>query len=493
VHEIVAIWYRGASYQIGRGLDFYGIWPAGESGTQPFERWSLTPEGWHGAWSRFTGIEAPATIVQVDQRTIVPVGQGAAVQVGQGAAVQVGQGAAVQVGQGAAVQVGQGAAVQVGQGAAVQVGQGTIVQVDQRSAVPVDQRSVASVGQGITAVARTNRRSIIAAALLAVGVACGIAGLFPDYFAGASLAQQPAELVPHAIYFAAWTVSAVLILLGGARLRVGALLGIGTSIVTFGLFFADAGTVIAGGAHLMGAGLVLGLVGWLACAAGSTTAFRRRSVGALGRPDSRTMFSFVALTLAALGAAIAFAPAWDSYTLHASSGATQTVTEGNAFSYPGPVIAGNVAVMVALVAVVVAAALWRPILQGAALLAGALVPMAAQAISALVGLTEAASPSQFGISSAQAAQAGITISSGVTPAFWFYWVFVIVLVAMCVRMFISPPAVALGATPPRPVALDATQPGPVAPLGATQPGSVVLDATQPGSVALDAPGPAQSR
>ena len=37
----------------------------------------------------------------------------------------------------------------------------------------------------------------------------------------------------------------------------GALLGAGTSIVTFGLFFADAGQVIAGGAHVLGTGLVL--------------------------------------------------------------------------------------------------------------------------------------------------------------------------------------------------------------------------------------------
>jgi hypothetical protein len=71
--------------------------------------------------------------------------------------------------------------------------------------------------------------------------------------------------VPHAVYLAVWSASAVLILLGGAHLRVGALLGVGTSIVTFGPFFTDAGTAIAGGAHVMGTGLVLALAGWLAC------------------------------------------------------------------------------------------------------------------------------------------------------------------------------------------------------------------------------------
>ncbi len=106
-----------------------------------------------------------------------------------------------------------------------------------------------------------------------MGVVLGIAGLFPAYLAGTSLAQQPAQLVPHAIYLAVWTASVVLILLGGVRLRLGALLAVGISVVTFGLFFADAGTAIAGGAHYGGWGLWLSLVGWLACAAGSVVAF----------------------------------------------------------------------------------------------------------------------------------------------------------------------------------------------------------------------------
>ena len=96
------------------------------------------------------------------------------------------------------------------------------------------------------------------------------------------------------------------------------------------------------------------------------------------------MGAVVMLILAALGAAIAFAPSWDSYILRTAAGATQSLTAGNAFANPAPVIAGDVAVMVALVAVVVAAALWRPVRLGAALLAGAIIPMAAQAISALV-------------------------------------------------------------------------------------------------------------
>lgn len=276
--------------------------------------------------------------------------------------------------------------------------------------------------------------AVIAAALLAAGVVCGIAGLFPGYVGGASLATQADQVVPHGIYLATWSVSAVLIVLGGERLRVGALLGLGTSLVTFGLFFADLGQVISGGAHLIGAGLVLGLVGWLACAAGSAMAFRLGRAGALGRPGPSAVGPVMALMLAGLGAAIAFAPSWDSYVLRTAAGATNTVTAGNAFANPGPVILGNVLVMVAVVAVVAVAALWRPVRLGAALLAGAIVPLVAQAISALAGVAEGATPAQFGISSAQAAQAGLTIDSGVTPVFWVYCAFVAALIAACAWM-----------------------------------------------------------
>jgi hypothetical protein len=155
----------------------------------------------------------------------------------------------------------------------------------------------------------------------------------------------------------------------------------------------------------------------------------------------------VTLTLAALGAAAAFAPSWDSFTLRTAAGSTQSLTAGNAFANPASVIAGNVVVMVALFAVVVAAALWRPIFLGAALLAGAIIPLAAQAIAALVQLGEGTSPTQFGISSAQAARIGLTINSGVTPAFWIYCAFVVVLVLLWARMLIPPRPVAISATP----------------------------------------------
>jgi hypothetical protein len=358
VPEKATIWYRGASYELGRGLHFYGIWAAGGRQAQPLEWWPETPEGWSGAWSRFTGLEPAGSIVQV--------------------------------------------------------------------------------GQAAAPAGRAGLPSAVAAALLAVGVACGIAGLFPGYVGGTSLADQPANLVPHVIYLAAWSASAVLILLGGARLRIGALLGLGTSIVTFGLFFADAGQAIAGGTNLAGAGLALGLAGWFTCTAGSALALWRRLAGALARPRGHELGPVVLLVLAGLGAAAAFAPSWDSYTLRTSTGLTQIVTAGNAFGYPALVITGNVAVMIALVAVVVAAALWRPSRHGAALLAGAIVPLAAQAVSAIVQLGQPPAPTLFGVSPGQASLIGLTISSGLTPDFWIYCVFVVALLLACALLLVTP-------------------------------------------------------
>ena len=389
----VTITYRGAKYEIGRGRDFYGIWTTGGPRSQPLERWPETAEGWSAAWTRFASIEAPGAIVPVGRRT-PPVGAGA-------------------------------------------------VRVDENPASFGQNTAAYGAGRRVAPVISGRTGAVAAAALLAVGVILGVAGLFPAYLGGSSLASHAYELIPHVIYLVTWTASAVLILLGGVRLRLGALLSLGLSVVTFGLFFADAGTAIAGAGNTAGAGLVLALLGWLACAAGSVTAFLHRSAGSqvpgsLARPRGVALGPVVMLVLACLGVAAAFAPAWDSFTLRSASGQTQSLTLGNAFSNPGLVIAGDLAVMLALAAVVIAAALWRPVRHGAVLLAGAVIPMAAQALSALVQAGQAASPTQFGISPAQASQIGLTISSGLTPAFWIYCGFLVALGVSCAWMLFTP-------------------------------------------------------
>jgi hypothetical protein len=404
--DSVTIWYTGATFQLGRGENCYAIWAVRGPRSQPVDQWPETPEGWSAAWSRFTELEAPGNIVHL-RRPAAPAA---------------------------------GAGWVPGTGGAAGTG-------------PVP-------GAGWAAgAARAGAGS--AAILLAAGVALGIAGLFPTYVSGASLAQQPAELVPHVIYLAVWAASAGLILLGGTRQRAGALLGLGTSIVTFGFFFADAGTVIAGGAHLLGPGLVLGLAGWLACTAGSALAFRLPSADAPRWPRAQVSGQFATpalAALAALGAAAAFAPSWDSFTLRTSSGLTHSLTAGNSFANPGPVIAGDVAVMVALVVVVVTAALWHPIRMGAALLAGAVIPMVAQAISALVQVAEPVSSTAFGIPPAQARTLGLTISAGLTPAFWIYCAFVAALVLVGAWMLRPPSRAGLAGAGPGSIPPASSQP-----------------------------------
>jgi hypothetical protein len=377
VFDTVTIAYRGATYEIGRGRDYYGIWAVGTSRSKPLESWPDTPDGWSAAWARFVTMETPDTIAPADRNAGAPGAR------------------------------------------------------------------VTAAGPGVSGALGAKSGAVIAGILLAVGVALGVAGLFPAYLGGSSLAHQPYNLVAHVIYLAAWTASAALILLGGTRQRMGALLATGVSVVTFGLFFTDAATAITGGAPA-GAGLVLSLLGWLACAAGSAVAFWLRPAGTAGhasplhRPRGTEVGPVVLLVLAGLGAAAAFAPAWDSFTLRTAAGQTQTLTAGNAFANPGLVIAGDVAVMVAVAAVVVAAALWRPMRHGAVLLAGAIIPLAAQAISAIIQASEPASAAQFGFSSAQASQLGLTISSGLTPAFWIYCVFVVALMVSCAWMLLTP-------------------------------------------------------
>jgi hypothetical protein len=401
VFDKVTVAYRGTGYEIGRGRDFYGIWTAGGSRSQPLERWPETPDGWSAAWTRFTEMEEPSTIAPADRNAAPVAGN------------------------------------------------------------PVSPGVLASGGSRLP----VGGSRVGAALLLVAGVALGVAGLFPTYLTGSTLAQQPPQLIPHVIYLATWTASAVLIMLGGSRLRIGALLGTGLSAVTFGLYLADAGTPISGGAHLAGAGMVLTIIGWFACAAGSVLALLQRPadvgdagirarLGRLEMPRGPAVGPAVLLVLAGLGAAVAFAPSWDSYTLRTATGQTQYLTAGNAFSNPGPVIAGDVLVMIALAAAVIAAALWRPVRHGAVLLAGAAIPMVAQAISAVVAAGEATAPQQFGLTPAQANQLGLTISNGLTPVFWVYCAFVIALAVSCLWMLSTPQA----PLPAQPVPADTPAP-----------------------------------
>jgi hypothetical protein len=405
VPEKVTISHRGARYEIGRGKRFFGIWAIGAPESDPVDRWPENHDGWEQAWTRFVALETRGTITAVEPPRDRPALPRPWLK------------------------------------------------------LPRPKRLAVRPGMSGSAIA------LAGAGLLGLGVLLGLIGLFPGYVGPQSLASQPEQLVAHVLYLAAWAASAVLIASGGARSRAGALFATGVSAVTFGLFFADLGHVISGGASLLGAGLVLSLLGWLACACGSALALtglgrgargaRPDGLGRPGRPRGADAGPLVLLGLAAVGTAVAFVPSWDSFTLtQTATGATQTITAGYAFANPWPVIFGDVAVMVAVVAVAVLAALWRPPRLGAILLAGAIVPLAAQAISAIVQVSQPATPAMFGISAA-----GVTITSGLTPTFWVYCVFVISLLISSAWLLSAPkyPAMPAAARPPQPGPDDASQ------------------------------------
>ena len=183
------------------------------------------------------------------------------------------------------------------------------------------------------------------------------------------------------------------------------------------------------------------------------------------RPTRAHAGPLALLVLAGIGTAAAYFPSWDSYTVtQASTGTTQTYILGNAFSEPGVMIAGSVAVMVAVVAVAALAALWRPARQGALLLAGAVVPLAAQAISALLQIKQPAFD-VFGLTQAEAKAYGVTIASGMAPIFWVYVVFVIALLVSCAWLLTTPGQPAIPAVPMSPWMPSASADGGLRPGG----------------------------
>jgi hypothetical protein len=179
-----------------------------------------------------------------------------------------------------------------------------------------------------------------------------------------------------------------------------------------------------------GAGLYLSLAGWLACSAASVTAlFALGSPTPRGKPAAWGRPLVVAGGIGALGAAVAFALPWDSYTVTtAATRASQTTTAGNIFANPGAIIAGNVVTMALIVGVVVMAIAWRPAVVGVTILTGALVPLAAQVFATLA---QPVPPlSDFGVSSSEALAGQISVAGSYTGWFYLYCAFAAALVVL---------------------------------------------------------------
>jgi hypothetical protein len=476
VRENVIVAYRGANYELGQWPYGYGIWSSANQEPLPLEWWDPTPEGWSAAWYRFAALEVPGSITPVSGAVPTGAGPAAAGPAGASAtpATTTAPGPAGNVAMAPATPPGQGTDTPPASGqrpapffapaaqAAGTAGVGTAgpgpgtshpgpayaawtpaAQAHPAAAPAAGPPAAATTGASATATTTGagaaapqlgRGRALLAAGLLAAGVVLGVIGLFPSY-SGSSLASQAANLWPHLIYLAGWAAGAVLIFRGGARQRTGALIATGLSVVTLGLFLADVGFPIADGASLLGAGLVLSIIGWAACAAGSIVAFGRWPADWPRRPLGPDTGVIAALIVAAIGVAVTFAPAWDKITLPTKTAGTLSETLGNAFSNPAAVIVGDVLVMVGLVAVVAIAVAWRPAKLGWALIAGAMIPMAAQIVSALAQLGQPTTAADLGISPTQATQLGITTSqaahTSLTVAFWLYCMFVVVLLIGC--------------------------------------------------------------
>ncbi len=452
MRENVIVAYRGANYELGQWPYGYGIWSSANQEPLPLEWWDPTPEGWSAAWYRFAALEVPRSITPVSGAAPAQAGpaspapttaSGPADNVAMAPATPPGQGTDMPSASGQrpapffAPTAAQAAATGPAGAAGASAGHQGPVYAAWAPAVqahPAAADRPATTGTAAPTPQLSRGRALLAAALLAAGVVLGVIGLFPSY-SGSSLASQAANLWPHLIYLAGWAAGAVLIFRGGARQRTGALIATGLSVVTLGLFLADVGFPIADGASLLGAGLVLSLIGWAACAAGSVVAFGRWPADWPRRPLGPDTGVIAALVVAAIGVAVTFAPAWDKITLPTNTAGTLSETLGNAFSNPAAVIAGDVLVMVGLVAVVAIAVAWRPARLGWALIAGAMIPMAAQVVSALAQLGQPTTAADLGISPTQAQQLGISTSqvahTSLTVAFWLYCMFVVVLLIGC--------------------------------------------------------------
>lgn len=397
VPEKAVISHRGEKYEIGRGKRFYGIWVIGAPYEAPVDRWPENRDGWQQAWARFIALDVPGTIKAVSRER---------------------------------------------KGPRLSLGRRKRSDANPADDAPSDKEAAGR--------SRRGGGLLLGEGLLVLGVVLGLAGLFPAYEGGQSLLSQWDQVVPHLLYVIGWAVTAALVALSVARpsnaARLGALFGLGLSAVTFGLFLADWGQLAISGVTL-GSGLVLSTLGWLAGTAGAALVLaanaglseQKEQPSRPVRPARDHAGPVALLVLAAIGTAATFAPSWDSYTLTAkSTGATQTITAGNAFDNPGLMIAGNVCVMAAIVAVAALAALWRPARHGSLLIAGAIVPLVAEIISAIIQVSQPASPALFGITSQQASSLGLTISSGLTGIFWVYFVFVISLLVSSLWLFTEP-------------------------------------------------------
>ncbi len=289
---------------------------------------------------------------------------------------------------------------------------------------------------------RLDAKVAVAGALLLGAVALGSAALFPAYLGGTSLADQGFQLVIHVSALMGWALAAVLVLGTSTLRRAGAAFGLALSALGGALLLVDLAVSVSGGGNPGGPGLYLALVAGLLALLGSAVAYRACPDP---RPRSRVPSATRTVLMAAgavatIGTIVTFVPSWDRYVLY--SGATgrivQTVTAGNAFDNPGLVVAANVLVLVVFALAVAFALSRRRVSLGVAALSGALVPLVAQLVSAVVQNLTPPAAARFGIGPAEALAARLQVSAGFTQWFYGYCGFVALLIAVGALSAIEP-------------------------------------------------------
>jgi hypothetical protein len=112
---------------------------------------------------------------------------------------------------------------------------------------------------------------------------------------------------------------------------------------------------------------------------------------------------------------LAYLPSWDRWSaLAPSMHLSGSVTEGNAFSQPGVVMAAVLLTAAGFAVVTVLGSFWAPTTVGVWATVGAVIGMSSQLISAVFQLSEPIPPQAFGITTAQAKSIGLHTSASLT-------------------------------------------------------------------------------
>jgi hypothetical protein len=221
--------------------------------------------------------------------------------------------------------------------------------------------------------------------LVATGLAVG--GLFPKYTldAAPSTSSTSAVLL-HVVPAGAWFLGGVAVLsLRPAAIRAGNALAAGASLVTFGITIVEISQLI-GSKESLGAGfymeLASGLVALLAALIGSLVLRRSTTERGLAWPR---LWTLVPAVIAGAGFVVADTQSWQHEKIvEATKHQSASINVPAQFDARWEVIAGQIVIVVALVAFTVLASQWRRRRAGGAFIAGAVVGFASYALPTYV-------------------------------------------------------------------------------------------------------------